>query len=85
MTSKLHTRAGLAGVEVVTLVKRLAKKEHSAVLAQSASRSSAVMRFGSSAGEDPFAKVRALISDMRPTLRFGVFSNLIWPRRPLVY
>ena len=64
MTSKLHTRADLAGIEVVTLVKRLAEKEHSAALAQSASRISAVMRFGSSAGEDPFAKVRALISDM---------------------
>ena len=64
MTSKLHTCADLAGIEVVTLVKLLAKKEHSAVLAQLASRISAVMRFGSSAGEDPFAKVRALIPDM---------------------
>ena len=46
------------------MVKHLAEKEHSAALAQSASRISAVMRFGSSAGEDPLAKVRALISDM---------------------
>lgn len=64
MTSELHTRTDLAGIEVVTLVKRLAKKEHSAALAQLASRISAVMRYGSSAGEDPFAKIRSLISDM---------------------
>merc|ERR1740121_3294257 len=37
---------------------------HSAALAQLASRISAVLRFGASAGEDPFAKVKALISDM---------------------
>ena len=59
--SKLHARADLAGIEVATLVKRLAKKEHSAALAQSASRISTVIRFCSSAGEDRFAKARALI------------------------
>ena len=46
------------------MVKRLAKKEHSAAIAQLASRISAGLRFGSSAREDPFTKVRAPISDM---------------------
>ncbi len=64
VTSKLHTRTDLAGIEVVTLVKCLAKKEHSAAIAQLASRISAGLRFGGSAREDPFTKVRTLISDM---------------------
>jgi DNA repair exonuclease SbcCD ATPase subunit len=42
----------------------LAKKHHSAALAQLASRIATVMRFGSASGEDPFAKVKGLISDM---------------------
>jgi hypothetical protein len=54
----------LAGAEVVTLVKRLAREHHSAALAQLASRISAVLRFGSGSGEDPFAKVKGLISDL---------------------
>jgi len=62
--SSLQTRADLAQVEVVALVKRLAKDHHSAALAQLASRISAVLHFGSGAGEDPFAKVKGLISDM---------------------
>mmetsp|Transcript_40022 Transcript_40022/g.128352 ORF Transcript_40022/g.128352 Transcript_40022/m.128352 type:complete len:717 (+) Transcript_40022:61-2211(+) len=64
VASKLHTRADLANIEVVTLVKKLAKEHHSAALAQLASRISAVMRFGSSAGEDPFTKVKGMINDM---------------------
>jgi septation ring formation regulator EzrA len=62
--SLLRTRADLAGAEVVTLVKRLAREHHSAALAQLASRISAVLRFGSGSGEDPFAKVKGLISDL---------------------
>merc|ERR1712190_110688 len=54
----------LANAEVVTMVKKLAQKQHSAALAQLASRISAVMRLGSSGGDDPFAKVKGLISEM---------------------
>jgi septation ring formation regulator EzrA len=63
--SALSSHADLAKVEVVTLVKRLAKQHHSAALAQLASRISAIMRFGASAGNaDVFGKVKGLISDM---------------------
>jgi hypothetical protein len=63
--SQLQTRADLARAEVVTLVKRLAQEHHSSALAQLASRISAVLRFGRSAGEaDPFTKVKGLIQDM---------------------
>jgi len=62
--SKLHTSADLARAEIVTLVKRLAKEERSPALAQLASRIAAVERYGAEAGEDPFAKVKALITDM---------------------
>lgn len=57
-----HTR--LANVEIVNLVKRLAKQHHSAVLSQLASRIATVFRYGEKAGENPFAKVKALISDL---------------------
>jgi len=63
-SSHLQTRADLANAEVVGLVKKLAREHHSAALAQLASRISAVIRYGASAGEDPFTKVKSLISDM---------------------
>merc|ERR1719247_609162 len=62
--SQMHTRADLANAEVVRMVKKLAKENHSAALAQLASRIGAVMRFGAAGGEDPFAKVKSLITDM---------------------
>jgi len=64
VVSGLQTRADLKGIEVVTSVKRLAKQTHSSALAQLASRISAVMKYGSSNGDDVFAKVKGLISDM---------------------
>jgi len=60
---QLQTHSGLVGSEVVATVKRLAKQQHSAALAQLASRIATVLRFGSSSG-DPFAKVKGLIQDM---------------------
>jgi len=62
--ARLQSRADLAGLEVVQLVKQLAKKHHSSALAQLASRMSAAIRFGAAGGEDPFAKVKGLIENM---------------------
>merc|ERR1719482_1528541 len=61
---RLHTRADLANMEVVTLIKKLAKEQHSTALAQLASRLNAVIRYGATSGDDPFAKVKGLITDM---------------------
>jgi len=62
--SRLQTRADLANIEVINLVKKLARDHHSAALAQLASRIGAVIRFGAASGDDPFAKVKSLISGM---------------------
>merc|ERR1719254_317198 len=45
-------------------VRDLARKEHSTELAQLASRMASVIHLSSAAGEDPFAKVKGLITDM---------------------
>jgi len=59
----MRTHTDLVRSEVVTMVKRLAREHHSPALAQLASRMSAVLKYGSEAG-DPFAKVKGLITDM---------------------
>merc|ERR1712217_798192 len=61
---QIRSRADLAGAEVVTMVKKLAQTHHSAALAQLASRIGAVIRLGTAGGDDPFAKVKGLISEM---------------------
>jgi len=62
--TKMQTKADLANAEVFTMVKNLARKHHSAALAQLASRIQAVIRLGGADGEDPFKKVKSLISDL---------------------
>jgi hypothetical protein len=62
--SKLHSHSDLIKFEIVTMVKRLAKEQHSTALSQLASRIAAVVRYGSGGSEDPFVKVKQLISEM---------------------
>merc|ERR1719443_2475445 len=54
----------LANTEVVSLIKRLAQKQHSAALAQLASKITAVLRYGTATGDDVFAKVKTLITEL---------------------
>jgi len=61
---RLQNRMDLANSEVVTVVRQLAKKHHSAALAQLASRIAAVAKYGSANGDDVFSKIKGLISDM---------------------
>jgi len=61
---RLRTKADLANMEVVTLIKKLAREQHSTALAQLASRLNAVIRYGATSGDDPFAKIKGLIQDM---------------------
>jgi|Transcript_31383 hypothetical protein len=62
--SQLHTRADLANSEVIALIKKLAREQHSSALAQLASRIGAVVKYGGRDGSDPFKKVKGLISEM---------------------
>jgi len=57
--SRLASGADLAGLEVVRLVRDLARKQGSGALTQLASRMSSAMR-----SRDAFAKIKGLISDM---------------------
>jgi len=61
---QLKTRADLKNSEVVTLVKKLARDQHSSALAQLASRITAVLQYGAGDGEDVFGKIKGLIRDM---------------------
>mmetsp|Transcript_125339 Transcript_125339/g.220759 ORF Transcript_125339/g.220759 Transcript_125339/m.220759 type:complete len:694 (-) Transcript_125339:77-2158(-) len=62
--TKANSHALLANVEIVNLVKKLARQHHSAALAQLASRIGTIFKYGAQAGEDPFTKVKGLISDL---------------------
>jgi len=64
VVSNLHTATDLKNFEVVNMVKKLAQKQHSTELAQLASRIAATLRYSAASGEDPFAKVKGLISEM---------------------
>ena len=60
----LHTPTDLKGFDMMTAVRQLAEQEHSTALAQLASRISAIMKFGADADNDPFVKVKDLITDL---------------------
>jgi len=64
----MSSGADLAKFEAVRFIRDLARKTKAPALAQLASRMSSAMRLGSAAGEDPFAKVKGLITDMIATL-----------------
>jgi len=61
---QLTSGAELAKFEAVRLIRDLARQQHSSALAQLASRAAAAIRSGAAEGQDPFAKVKGLISDM---------------------
>merc|ERR1719329_300058 len=52
------------GNQIVHVLKKLASSQNSPALSQLASRVQSAIRLGNSAGEDPFAKVKQLVSDM---------------------
>jgi len=63
-TTRAKSADGSPGVRAIHLVRRLAMASQSAELAQLASRMGAAMRAQRRSGEDPFEKVKGLISDM---------------------
>merc|ERR1719155_295476 len=65
---QVASRADLAKFEAVRFIRDLARKSNAPALAQLASRMASAMRLGAAAGEDPFAKVKNLITDMIATL-----------------
>ena len=66
----------LTNAEVVDIIQSLARKHHSAALAQLASKITAVLRFGAATGDDPFAKVEGLIQELTDRLVAEVFLLL---------
>jgi len=62
--SALSSGSDLAHFEAVRFVRDLARKQNSPQLAQLASRMATAMRMEGASGDDPFAKVKGLISDM---------------------
>jgi len=58
------TKTQTVANQALSYIKRLAHQEHSGALAQLASRLQAVIRYGQQTGDDPFAKIKGLISDM---------------------
>jgi len=63
-SSRLSSSMDLAHFEAVRFVRDLARKQKDPMLAQLASRMASAVHFSSEAGQDPFAKVKGLISDM---------------------
>merc|ERR1719486_667822 len=67
---RTHLKSGndLKKEEAVRFIRDLAIKTKNTALTQLASRMSAAVRLGAAAGEDPFSKVKNLITDMIATL-----------------
>jgi len=61
--SSLKTQDDLAALEVITLIKKMAKSHHSAALAQLGSKIGSIAQTGGST-QDVFAKIKGMISDM---------------------
>merc|ERR1719159_2094156 len=66
--AEMRSGADLAKFEAVRFIRDLARKSKAPALAQLASRMSSAMRLGAASGEDVFAKIKGLISDMIATL-----------------
>jgi chromosome segregation ATPase len=66
--ARVASGADLAKFEAIRFIRDLARKSKSAALAQLASRMSSAVKLGAAAGEDVFAKVKGLITDMIATL-----------------
>jgi len=67
--TRLHSRMDLANAEIVHLLKKLAKENHSTALAQLASQIATTLRYGAQGGQDPFTKVKQLITDLLSKLQ----------------
>jgi septal ring factor EnvC (AmiA/AmiB activator) len=61
---KLQSGMDLAHFEAVRFVRDLARKQKAPELAQLAKQMASAMRVGARAGQDPFGKVKGLISDL---------------------
>merc|ERR1719356_530430 len=62
--SGLSSGADLANFESVRFVRELGRKFNSPALTQLAKRMASAVRFSAASGDDPFVKVKGLISDM---------------------
>jgi hypothetical protein len=62
--SRAGSRADLAHSGVIVLIKKLARKHHSKALQKLASQVEALMQYGAKFGDDPFKKVKGLITSL---------------------
>lgn len=62
--TKEQTQADLKKGEVISLLKRLAKRHHSRSLHKLVSQIAVLMQYGAKFGDDPFAKVKGLITSL---------------------
>jgi len=61
---QIQSSSDLANSEVVHMIRKLAKQQHSTMFSQLAARISSEMRFGSGSKADVFEKIKGLITDM---------------------